>query len=168
MKNNTLHLTITLTGLLAAVGSIAEGAASNGTTLLDADVATNQSMARASTSAFGSHGQAVLVLSDNERDSVKKIIDTFPILADPYAIDNSTLFNLIQVAQRLLPERLIRAMVEFRRTPNPAGTLIVRNMPTDPVLPNTPADGMPSKEKRTRYSEYSLLLITLFLGEPIT
>lgn len=110
--------------------------------------------------------KSIIVLTDRERDEIHRIISELPQL-DIRSIDDDTLL-LIELAGQHLPKRLLEALVRFRRTPNPYGTLLFRNLPVDSVLPVTPMDGKFSAVKNSYYSEYRLLLFMLFFGEPIS
>lgn len=114
----------------------------------------------------GQLGEHIITLSRDEANTIRAAIDTLPRQLDPHKIDIE-LLNQVELLQYALPERLKRALLTFRRTPNRAGTLIIKNMPTDPELPATPADGRPAKDKASSYSEYGLMMSMLFLGEPI-
>ncbi len=92
----------------------------------------------------------VIVLTDEERDGIGRIISRLPLL-DVRSIDDDTL-TLIQLAGQQLTERLVKALISFRRTPNPYGTLLIRNLPTDPQLPPTPLDGRFCAEKHSFFS----------------
>lgn len=107
-----------------------------------------------------------IVLKASETAALREVIRRLPRIVDLAAVDARWL-DEVDLARRHLPERLLRALIAFRRSGNDSGALIVRNLPTDPILPPTPADGRPSKAKETSFSEYTLLLAMLSLGEPI-
>jgi L-asparagine oxygenase len=107
---------------------------------------------------------AMLSLSEHERRKILDLIETLPHLKCPGEIDETALLRL-EVLQRAMPERLLRTLLEFRRSSGPAGALIVRGLPTDRSLCPTPADGRPAADKATSISEYTLLLTMLALGE---
>lgn len=65
-----------------------------------------------------------------------------------------------------LPSSVQKALDEMKTSPNPAGALVLRNLPVDPVLPTTPAGGRRSPDKHTFVSEALLLGIARWLGEP--
>jgi L-asparagine oxygenase len=46
-----------------------------------------------------------------------------------------------ELAGHALPADLVRELISFRRTGNPLGTLVIRNLPIEADLPPTPADG---------------------------
>jgi L-asparagine oxygenase len=109
----------------------------------------------------------VLSLTENERKTILKLIQNLPPLTSPDQIDDA-LLTRIELLQKQLPERLHRLLVDFRRRPGRTGSVIVRGLPTDPLLCATPADGRPPATKATSVSEYCLLLTMLVLGEPIS
>lgn len=65
-----------------------------------------------------------------------------------------------------LPTAQLEQLLDFGRHPDMPGVGLVRNLPVDPELPPTPADGGPSDEKATSVSEGNLLGLSLLLGEP--
>ncbi len=105
-------------------------------------------------------------LTDTERDTLKKRIDDLPDL-DLHQMDNDDFFVQIELAKRFLPVRLISELIRFRVNPNNYGTLLIHNLPTDADLPPTPNDGKHSLAKTSSISEYNLLLVLMYLGEPI-
>jgi len=109
----------------------------------------------------------IVILTDSESHAILSLIKRLPIITDTSAI-NTLWLNEIDYARSYLPERLIRALSGFRRSGNQSGALIIRNLPKDPALPDTPADGRQSLEKLTSVSECILLLSMLSLGEPIS
>jgi L-asparagine oxygenase len=114
-----------------------------------------------------SPNEPILVLTDLEHRAVKELIESLPVLSHPDEITDE-LLNQVELCQKSMPSRLAHALISFKRTPHRTGNLIIRNLPTDPVLPPTPSDAKPSRTKTSSFSEYSLLLSMLFLGEPIS
>jgi L-asparagine oxygenase len=83
----------------------------------------------------------VISLTDAERDAIS---DDFryrarPLLSLP--LDDETFLTEAELAGIALPGHLLRSLRHFRRHGNNAGALIVRNVPVDPVLPDTPPGG---------------------------
>lgn len=109
----------------------------------------------------------LIELSPAEQTIVRNVIETLPVPSHPDDICDE-LLNAVQLKQRDLPIGLTGPLLSFRRRPNPNGCLIIRNLPTDPELPQTPVDGRPAPEKKSWFSEYSLLLCMLYLGEPVS
>lgn len=107
-----------------------------------------------------------IILTDRERDEIQAIIVELPQINATH-LDNNVLLTQIALASQRLPKRLARLLIDFRRRANRLGTLLIRNLPTDPILPSTPSDGRVSFAKMTSTSEYSLLMTMLYLGEPI-
>jgi L-asparagine oxygenase len=116
---------------------------------------------------FATTDEHILLLTDEEREEVRKIIELMPPRLDVRSLHHD-LLNQIQVQGLQVPSRIAEALLAFKRKPNETGTLLLRNLPTDPILPNTPNDGFPAKEKTSFVSEYSLLVMMLFLGDPIS
>ncbi|GAA2868758.1 L-asparagine oxygenase [Actinoplanes cyaneus] len=56
-------------------------------------------------------------------------------------LDREAVLAAARGAARALPDRLIEALGSFRVAGNPLGTLVVEGVPTDAVLPPTPAGG---------------------------
>jgi len=108
----------------------------------------------------------IIVLTDEERDTIHGIIDGLPEL-DLLSMDDDQLFTQIELAQKYVPDRIARMLIDFRRNSNQYGTLLFHNLPVDPTLPPTPGDGRVSRAKTSHVSEYGLLLMMMFLGEPI-
>jgi L-asparagine oxygenase len=55
--------------------------------------------------------------------------------------------------RRAAPANLLQLLAQMRDDPEPPGVLCIRNGPTDPNLPSTPLDGLPSLDKETSVSE---------------
>lgn len=108
----------------------------------------------------------IFVLTDAERDAVGELIASLPALNVRSVQDD--LLTRVEMAGRQMPQRLAETLIRFRRQANRYGSLLIRNLPTDPVLPDTPRDGKPAPDKKTFFSEYSLLMTMLQLGEPIS
>lgn len=66
-----------------------------------------------------------------------------------------------------LPEQLLQHLLDFGRHIDTPGVALVRNLPTDEVLPPTPLDGGPSRDKRSYVAEGVLLGLSGLLGEPV-
>jgi L-asparagine oxygenase len=106
-----------------------------------------------------------VALGATGREAVARLIAALPSF-DVARLD-ARLLDRVAVAAGGLPGDLAERLVRFRRHGNPFGTLLVRGLPTDPVLPATPPDGRPAAAKRSRVSESCLLLSMALLGEPI-
>ena len=109
--------------------------------------------------------ESEIVLTDNERDQIKNLIEGFTAWKDVQLDD--CFFTGIEIAARGIPERIAAALIEFRRNSNDCGTLLVRNLPFDQDLPATPEEGRLSDSKKTSFSEFNLLLSMSHLGEPL-
>ncbi|MFC0007304.1 TauD/TfdA family dioxygenase [Micromonospora siamensis] len=66
-----------------------------------------------------------------------------------------------------LPVEQLQAILDFGRHVDTPGVMLVRNLPCDPELPDTPTDGTPSRDKRTFVAECVLLGLSHLLGEPV-
>jgi L-asparagine oxygenase len=66
-----------------------------------------------------------------------------------------------------LPLEQLRGILDFGRHVDTAGVALVRNLPVDPALPETPVDGGPSRTKQTFVAETVLLGLSQLLGEPV-
>lgn len=108
---------------------------------------------------------AIIELTDSERESMKEILSALPPL-DLTSVNESILTE-IQIASQKFPRRVSEQLFRFRRNSNRFGTLLFRNVPCDAELPPTPKDGRLSRDKTCFLSEYTLLSMMLFLGEPI-
>lgn len=110
--------------------------------------------------------ECILSLTNAEHDQIGEIIKTLG-LSRTVELDNDTILR-IHMASVRLPERLVYALLRFRRDPNPYGTLVIRNLPIDDELPSLPTDGSVSSNNKESYvSESSLLLNMVMLGDPI-
>lgn len=65
-----------------------------------------------------------------------------------------------------LPRHIRSAVSKFRRHGNEYGCLLLRNLPIDLVLPDTPANSRRSPEKKTFVTESVLGIFSRGLGEP--
>ena len=107
-----------------------------------------------------------VVLDNQEREAINDIINQLPPV-DLRRLDDSNIFTLVELAKRHIPERIAAELIEFKRNSNSYGTLLFRNLPVDASLPPTPEDGRISRAKASSISEYTLLLLMMYLGEPI-
>lgn len=106
----------------------------------------------------------LLRLLGPERRAVAAILDELPRVA-VHELD-ARLIADARPAAELLPARLVDTVAALRDSPD-EDHLLVRRLPTDPHLPPTPADGHASGEKKTRRSEWLLVLLATLLGGPI-
>src|ERR1700692_3995223 len=109
---------------------------------------------------------AVFALDDHQRKSMLAVIDRLDAL-DPYHLTMERIVEA-KVAFLSLPEELLEAIIKFKHIGNECGTFLIRNLPLDAMLPDTPADGRPSALKKSRVSEKALLACMLQLGSPIS
>lgn len=105
-----------------------------------------------------------LGLTDAERDRLgsRLLGSTYP-QGDDY---EAFIHHSEAVVREELPRRLLDEIDALRTTRAPAGAVVLRNLPADPHLPPTPADGLRSPDKDTAVSEALLLGVARLLGEP--
>ena len=106
---------------------------------------------------------ADLVLPDRVRDALGRRLAVLP---DP-ALDMDLATTHYHQLFAALPTALLQRALDFGRHNDTPGALLVRNLPVDPVLPPTPTDGGPSREKATFVAEGVLLGLSGLLGEPM-
>ena len=104
-----------------------------------------------------------IVLADEIRDALGSALVPFP---DPAGDIDRSLIQLHVVFSRL-PFGQLQQLLDFGRHSDTPGVMAVRNLPTDPLLPPTPLDGGPSREKETFVAEAVLLGLSQLLGEPV-
>ncbi|MFL5627936.1 MAG: TauD/TfdA family dioxygenase [Ktedonobacteraceae bacterium] len=109
--------------------------------------------------------ECIVVLTDEERSAVEAMVNQLPPLDDQHLNEDST-FTHISIAKKDVPCRLAAKLIEFRRSSNACGTLLLRNLPIDGVLPPTPQDDS-SAICKTHVSEAVLLSMMMYFGEPI-
>jgi L-asparagine oxygenase len=102
-------------------------------------------------------------LADEVRDKIGGELVSLPNPVDD--IDLSLAQLRVIFAQ--LPLEQLRGILDFGRHVDTAGVALVRNLPVDPALPETPVDGGPSRTKQTFVAETVLLGLSQLLGEPV-
>ncbi|UFJ42472.1 TauD/TfdA family dioxygenase [Brevibacillus humidisoli] len=107
----------------------------------------------------------VLELTQHERMAMESIVRGLPPL-DIRNVNDERLTET-ELLGRRVPVRIADALIRFRKHSNSEGTLLLRNLPVDDVLPATPSDGRLAEAKKSTISEYNLLLLLQFLGDPI-
>ncbi|HET9137740.1 TauD/TfdA family dioxygenase [Actinophytocola sp.] len=113
---------------------------------------------RIATETFGE-----VVLGDAVRDALGSVLRPFP---NPVLDIDRSLARLHAIFAQLPVEQL-QTILDFGRHVDTPGVLLVRNLPVDPELPETPVDGEPSTSKRTFVAEAVLLGLSQLLGEPV-
>ncbi|AGL18131.1 TauD/TfdA family dioxygenase [Actinoplanes sp. N902-109] len=106
---------------------------------------------------------AEIDIPDHARDRMSAELVELP---DPSHDADWTMTRLHQVFAGLPVEQL-RAILDFGRHVDTPGVALVRNLPTDPQLPPTPASGGPAEDKKTFVAEGVLLGLSGLLGEPV-
>jgi L-asparagine oxygenase len=104
-----------------------------------------------------------IVLPGEVRDWIGNALRSFP---DPVDDIDRSLASLHVVFSRL-PLDQLQQILDFGRHVDTPGVMLVRNLPVDPDLGPTPADGGPSTDKKTFVAECVLLGVSQLLGEPV-
>jgi L-asparagine oxygenase len=104
-----------------------------------------------------------IVLADEVRDALGAALASFP---NPVGDIDRSLARLHAVFAGLPIEQL-QTFLDFGRHVDTPGVTLVRNLPVDPSLPDTPVDGQPSREKTTFVAEAVLLGLSQLLAEPV-
>jgi L-asparagine oxygenase len=104
-----------------------------------------------------------VALADDVRDAIGSALLAFP---DPVRDIDRSLASLHVIFSRL-PVALLQEILDFGRHCDTPGVMLVRNLPADPDLPDTPVDGGPSRQKETFVAEAVLLGLSQLLGEPV-
>lgn len=87
-------------------------------------------------------------------------------LSSPYEAFDRVLLQIHRIFADL-PELLLEAILAFGRHPDIEGAMLLKNMPTDEDLCDTPPNGERVKDKKTFVSEGCALGITQLIGEPV-
>jgi L-asparagine oxygenase len=111
-------------------------------------------------------GDFVTVLTDREREAIRKIASRLDESGPDFDLDDPELVTRVDVSRRHLPGGVVALLSQFRRKSNQYGSMLIRNLPVDDKLPPTPQDGR-SKEKQTHISELTLMLVMSCLGDVI-
>jgi L-asparagine oxygenase len=106
---------------------------------------------------------AEVVLADDVREAIGSELRSFP---NPVTEIDRSLARLRVIFSRL-PIDQLQALLDFGRHVDTPGVALVRNLPVDPALPETPIDGGPSRDKETFVAESVLLGLSQLLGEPV-
>jgi L-asparagine oxygenase len=104
-----------------------------------------------------------VVLANEVHDAIGSTLRSFP---NPVGDIDRSLAHLHVIFSQL-PVGLLQEILEFGRHSDTPGVMLVRNLPTDPELPDTPVDGGPSMQKKTFVAEAVLLGLSQLLGEPV-
>lgn len=106
---------------------------------------------------------AQIVVDSAARDAISGALREFGNPVDD--IDRSLAHLRMIFAQ--LPVEQAQTILDFGRHVDTPGVALVRNLPVDPTLPDTPVDGEPSRAKQTFVAEAVLLGLSQMLGEPV-
>lgn len=101
-------------------------------------------------------------LSDDDRSALLEALLGLP---DPSREPDLATARLLR-AFTTLPDQTLASILDAGRHPDTAGVHLVDNLPIDPMVPPTPTDGGPSREKTSFVSEGVLLGLSALLGEP--
>ncbi|MET0132094.1 MAG: TauD/TfdA family dioxygenase [Kibdelosporangium sp.] len=104
-----------------------------------------------------------VVLADEVSGTIGAALRKFPNPVDD--IDRSLACLRMIFAQ--LPVDQAQQILDFGRHVDTPGVTVVRNLPVDPDLTDTPTDGEPSRTKKTYVGETVLLGLSQMLGEPV-
>jgi len=102
-------------------------------------------------------------LPDNVRDA---LLENLLALPDPALDIDDAMARTHQVFADL-PLPTLRTVMDFGRHIDTPGVMLIDNLPTEPNLPPTPADGGPCRAKTTFVAECVLLGLSGLLGEPV-
>lgn len=83
---------------------------------------------------------------------------------DPYR-DRDEFMMAAELAFHRLPEHIRREVVIFRQVSNRHGALLIKGLPGDPSLPDTPADPYSKPYRTTHFSEFWLAVFGSGLGD---
>jgi L-asparagine oxygenase len=102
------------------------------------------------------------VLIDNKiSDELGATLRTLP---SPYEGYEDFLLRMLPIFTNL-PQGVLRSIMTFRHDPTAPGAMLIRNLPRDLALPDTPSLGKRAVNKCTYLSEACLLGIGQLLGE---
>jgi L-asparagine oxygenase len=106
-------------------------------------------------------------LTDAERDSAHQALAARAAAFGARQLDDEELLTDAELAAAALPERVRRALRQFRRESNDAGAVLVRNLPTDTALPATPVDGYLPGWAELPVATYAQLAVAATVGDVI-
>ncbi|OLR91887.1 TauD/TfdA family dioxygenase [Actinokineospora bangkokensis] len=106
-------------------------------------------------------------LTDSECADVRGRLAEFARASNDLPLDSEDLLADAEVAGKVLPDRLVRALRGFRRGGNDTGALLIRNVPTDTALPPTPHDGYSGHWTEVPVATFAQLAVVSQLGEVI-
>ncbi|MGW7413553.1 TauD/TfdA family dioxygenase [Streptomyces sp. NPDC054863] len=101
-------------------------------------------------------------LNDRVRDTLGAQLAT----PDPTVDVDWSMARCLQVFSQL-PTSTLQLILDFGRHSDTPGVGHVRNLPVDALLPDTPRDGGPSRDKATFTAEGVLLGLSGLIGEPV-
>ncbi len=106
----------------------------------------------------------VLDITDEEHARLRELLAF--ATRSPRA-DFETFFEEARLLFHEMPRRLRQVLVDFAKRGNSDGALLLRNLPTDPVLPPTPTLSGERPQKATWVSELWMCCVASALGEPV-
>lgn len=106
-----------------------------------------------------------LLLQEGERSALARDLETLP----RFTVEelDGRLLDDVCARRTCLPERMTQTLQDFAQRSSSSGALLLRGLPTDDRLPDTPRDGRPSPAKSSRVSESLLVLAGAVLGTVI-
>jgi L-asparagine oxygenase len=106
---------------------------------------------------------ARIALSDQARDRLgAQLAD----VGEPGLDIDRSMTRYLQIFAGL-PTETLQQILDFGRHVDTAGVALVENLPVDERLPDTPADGGPSRDKPSFVAEGVLLGLSGLIGEPM-
>ena len=105
-----------------------------------------------------------LRLPDSVRDALAAGCVGLP---SPYAEPRSFVVRSLPIFAANLGDELLDEIVSFGTEPDAPGALLLDNLPVDPNLPPTPANGEPSPGQTDYVGEACVLGLSKLIGEPV-
>src|SRR5690242_13584988 len=87
------------------------------------------------------------------------------LLPNPYVDLESFILGAMAAVVTTLSPQDLRAIISFKREFTAPGALLIRNLPTDETLPQTPSTGGRSIDKATYISEACIVGVNALLGD---
>lgn len=110
---------------------------------------------------------AVMTLEQEELAAFRSAAHSLRIKYEGVALDDPHLLADVEIAAGTLPYRLLRRLIDFRLRSDPAGTLLLRGLPVDP-LPPTPADGRSGEWWTLPLTTLAQLAVMSVLGDVVS
>lgn len=112
--------------------------------------------------------EATIVLDRHESDELTAGLAPLPSRLAGRELDDPVLLTEVELASRGLPRRLLSCLIDFRISGNPYGMLLIRGLPVEQPLPDTPsADGQGPHWSALATSALTQLAVMSVLGDVI-